>query len=695
MAATVQGFLQALVILTVCCLTTGLRQQTFQLSLKGLQKIDVNFNNFKGMLRTIGMILPLEDNSHNVSFNCLNDTEKVLVDLRNLEPYAFKFIDAEAKIPYGVLQGQVFWVGDYHECLNITSSYNRYTDHTFKGRYFTARTSKLTLGFCMPDSCDRQDVKALLSNISDVFTNVYPADGKSPDTSDIVGIVICGMIVLIVTIGTFVDYYTSRTMGNKDKEDTVVNGYVKFENEVSTGSSGILADTSLMEEHPPSPTMAVKVLTAFSFFTNTKKLMSTKTAKGPLACLNGLRVISMFWVIQGHTYGFVELGLKDVLYASTLLSGRFSFQAILNGTYSVDTFFFLSGFLVAFLALKELSDKGRINWPYYFLHRYWRLTPIYAICIMFFTTVYTLMISGPFQWIALDPEGPLYNATQDCRVHWWSNLLYVNNFYPHYGGETNCFGWAWYLANDMQFYVFISPLVIILLHKFKFVGIAYSLFLIGGSIASRAVTADYYGMNYDMAMTKHQNDPWAKGGPLYVKPYARWSVYVVGMLTGYFLQRRRCILRLNKALVLLGWCIATAIGMAVIYGLFYYHSHPGSIMPRGPTLFYVSCARTAWALALAWVVVACATGNGGWVTTILSWKFWAPLGRLTYAAYLVHPMILFGYYLNNVAPLQYTDLTMIYIFIANIVLSYATAYIVSMAVEAPMMQLEKILLGKA
>ena len=671
--------------------TTALKPQSLPTS--NQQQILVaafSFKEFHGIFQAI-IEKVMDGQSNNASYTCLNDTDKVIQDLPNKVEYALRFLDADTKIPYGILQGQQVWVGDYNECLNIVSTYNNFTKHVFKGRYFTAKTATLSLGFCIPDSCSKQDAMALLKTLPANFTGLYSSEPKTPDASDIVGIVVCGIICAVVILGTAVDYYTNHSTCPED--EALVNGYNKFENDAANGGSGILSDSVIMMENQSRPRAIVKVFKAFSFFNNTKKLLSTKTANGPLACLNGLRVISMFWVIQGHSYAFSVTTLKGALYAETELVGRFSFQAIMNGTYSVDSFFFLSGLLVAYLALKEWSEKGRFNWIYYFLHRYWRLTPMYAICLMFYTTVYTLLLSGPFQWLNLDPDGPFYTAIYECRTYWWSNLLYINNLYPNYGGQ--CFGWAWYLANDMQFYILLAPAVILLLHKFKRVGVTLCIVLILASMGSRTITANYYGMNYEGQITKHSKDPWATGGPLYTKPYARWSVYIIGMLTGFVLHQRRCVLRMNKIVALLGWCVATAVGMAVVYGLYYYHHNLDQTMPKGVTLLYLSCARTAWGLAMAWIVLACATGHGWWVNKFLSWKFWAPLGRLTYAAYLVHPMVIFGYYFNGVAPIQFTDLTLIYIFIANLVLSYGIAYVVSMVIETPMMIIEKIALGKA
>ena len=55
------------------------------------------------------------------------------------------------------------------------------------------------------------------------------------------------------------------------------------------------------------------------------------------------------------------------------LTSSYIFQAVANAFPSVDTFFLLSGCLVAYLTLKELDKtKGRVNWIMVIVHRYLR-----------------------------------------------------------------------------------------------------------------------------------------------------------------------------------------------------------------------------------------------------------------------------------------------------------------------------------
>ena len=50
--------------------------------------------------------------------------------------------------------------------------------------------------------------------------------------------------------------------------------------------------------------IAGKLLLSFSIYSNGAKLLSAKQGAGTLTAVNGIRFISMSWVILGHTFGF-------------------------------------------------------------------------------------------------------------------------------------------------------------------------------------------------------------------------------------------------------------------------------------------------------------------------------------------------------------------------------------------------------
>jgi peptidoglycan/LPS O-acetylase OafA/YrhL len=93
-------------------------------------------------------------------------------------------------------------------------------------------------------------------------------------------------------------------------------------------------------------------------------------------------------------------------------------QSIGNATVSVDTFFLMSGLLVSFLLLRELDrNKGKFNVGLFYLHRYLRLTPVYAVILGFVATLMVYLGTGP-NW---------YSVTfyaDACRTAWWRQFLY-------------------------------------------------------------------------------------------------------------------------------------------------------------------------------------------------------------------------------------------------------------------------------
>ncbi|XP_022247209.1 O-acyltransferase like protein-like [Limulus polyphemus] len=195
-----------------------------------------------------------------------------------------------------------------------------------------------------------------------------------------------------------------------------------------------------------SPGIIGKILLCFSVYANGAKILDATPPKGHLGCVHGIRFLSMTWVILGHTYAFGYPFFENTLEGLKLVD-KWTFQVILQGTFSVDTFFLLSGLLITYLYLKEINKGGKINWIYFYVHRFWRLTPPFMLLLAFDAVLWKHLGSGPY-WPEEGMEGT------KCSKYWWRNLLYINNMW---NATEMCMGWTWYLANDMQFYI-ISPL---------------------------------------------------------------------------------------------------------------------------------------------------------------------------------------------------------------------------------------------
>lgn len=89
-------------------------------------------------------------------------------------------------------------------------------------------------------------------------------------------------------------------------------------------------------------------------------------------------------VILGHTFFFALNYLDNPVWAMDKMNNSRSFEAILQGLFSVDSFFFLSGLLVAYIfTIKkdQIKDLGILFWCKFVLHRFLRLLPPYMALV--------------------------------------------------------------------------------------------------------------------------------------------------------------------------------------------------------------------------------------------------------------------------------------------------------------------------
>ena len=136
------------------------------------------------------------------------------------------------------------------------------------------------------------------------------------------------------------------------------------------------------------PHKLVQIFQGFSLYQNTLKLFNTRSGgSDSLDRINGIRFLSMTWVLVGHVYtdimGSVFVNNMVELYGYSFLGNR-AFVVITNAMPSVDSFFLIGSTLLAFITLKELDKTNGGNakfWVIFYVHRYIRLTGIYAMII--------------------------------------------------------------------------------------------------------------------------------------------------------------------------------------------------------------------------------------------------------------------------------------------------------------------------
>ena len=119
-------------------------------------------------------------------------------------------------------------------------------------------------------------------------------------------------------------------------------------------------------------------------------IFSTHASASSFPFLNGLRSISMFWLILHHTkvWLFVNEVPNNTQTKEDMLSQPSSIT-LTNAVLVIDSFLFLSGTLTSYLTLRQMQRiKGRFPLFAYYVHRIIRILPTY----MFILFVYWLLL---------------------------------------------------------------------------------------------------------------------------------------------------------------------------------------------------------------------------------------------------------------------------------------------------------------
>ena len=624
----------------------------------------------------------------------------------------YKLLDASGRPGPYILGGNFHITGSFDECQNIEGCMTQYcilpllplvnnTPIKFGETIVTFLTE-----VCLPRSCNTTDLMFFVAELNahyittstfDKYSIFYAEnsticqDSKNVpfNTGATVMIVVCLLLLLLSFVGTAIDLGIKTFQWLMEKPEFLQT------------FSGTESDSSDSNTPLPTQSMAaqsnmkkvnkkfdiflsfekpMEFIAAFSIIRNLEIFISTKQPQNAITCLNGIRVISMYLVILEHTliYELFLNSLKNANYTIKHYESQFFYQPIVNAHFSVDSFFFISGVLTAYLNLIEMQKReGRFPVLTYYLNRYLRLTMVYAFVLFFWWTLTVHLGNGPI-WRAVLGENSVQQ--EKCQKYWWTNLLYISNLYPSKRTDE-CMGWSWYLSNDMQFFV-LAPVIIIPLYFYFPLGLIIAgILLVATFVANGTITAleklDAIGV-YSQVPSK-----------IYVKPYTRAAPYIVGLVLGYVLFKKFRI----KIHWFVDWLIYQAIFLtaaccllACMYGL--YSSWDRGGLSLTENLLYFMFSRFTWGVGLALLVFTCHNGYASAINAFLSMGFWVSLGRITYATYLVQSIILYVYLGTLREPFTYTSISLAVNSTAIVFLSFGSAGVIALFVEFPLHNLQ-------
>jgi peptidoglycan/LPS O-acetylase OafA/YrhL len=232
---------------------------------------------------------------------------------------------------------------------------------------------------------------------------------------------------------------------------------------------------------------------------------------------DGVRALTLMWVMMGNTF------MNSLIGAVNIITLDFVFQRpfiliIECALLTVDIFFFLGGFFIAYKFAKEIGKIGR--YPWLVLKRALRFLPAYLLVILVWYSMFIHLGSGP-KWIPNEEYPAL------CK-NMWRTVLFIDNLVNN--GHTLCMSWAFYM--QIEFQVFLCSLAILLFYsRSKLGSFCFAAALVAFSWTVNLVYTEQHHQEYPItfkALANYQDYIF----DIFIKPHTRWTPYFFGIFIG-------------------------------------------------------------------------------------------------------------------------------------------------------------------
>ncbi|CAH0386715.1 unnamed protein product [Bemisia tabaci] len=580
----------------------------------------------------------------NLSPQCKIDFQEFTRDLQQLKYWAFQMHDSTGKPNSGMLNGNLHSYGDYEQCLAVShprvkgkycllgfdvdfhpkSTYRGNVRHLLEGAYAdyvwygpnhnapggrSPPQRKILWGFCIPASCDVDDLQNGLRQILAPF--------NSTDH---------GLEIRMFTMGdsctteesksfTARSYFVMALIGGFFAL-TLFSTYYDMSRQSSTG---VLVDVHKLN-------LPMKIALAFSLKRTVPYLLDcrTKNDGSDVSCVNGIRCIYAIQIYIGHKmlFTFFYPVINRTAIMRQLMGHDYSmfFGATLN---SIDTFVLMSGLLVSFNGFQQLSAGRSFNIPLMYLKRYMKFMPLYLMIVLVIRDIFPYILRNPHNISLLDER------YQHCE-NIWKTLTYTSNVDSL---NEMCHPVSHQVVTDYQMYLLSPFLVLFLWHykatAFKVVSLAMAAICVysGWVIYSKNLVAvAYHGIAFDLAIESVDH--------MYLNPIHRLPPYIVGVLLGYVLHHYKTRpIKLSQLQLILGHILA-AIAAYYSYFWLWRCAKKGYQYNAMEMAIYKAVHPFLWGFVLCWIIFICYTGQTKTLNKYLSLTPFVFFSKISYAFYI-------------------------------------------------------------
>ncbi|XP_024941445.1 nose resistant to fluoxetine protein 6 isoform X2 [Cephus cinctus] len=540
--------------------------------------------------------------------------------------------DATAKIPSGLLNGNVNQLGDFDECVGIKGS------DGIRGKYCLAYL-QLDIDRSRPDLVH---LHRLLHSHYAFRSNMSDPGHRVPRFSTVNWAICtpaaCSHRDVEISLRQTLAKHTAQT-GLKitvqvDQEmcqvrrieplptSTIIVGLL-FAGVITMSIVAAVCDHYALNSN--------EILLSFSLKRNFNKLISFERAEGDIATLHGVRALNAMMLIVAHKC--MALFFNPYMNRTDMAEYLGKPWTVIGRAASLytDPFIMLSGLLTTYSFVGRLNKYNKLNVRNEYLSRLLRLVPTLAALILFCTYIMPFIGSGP-QWNLV-----VTHHADICKKTWWRNFLFIHNYF---GFENMCLTHTHHLGIDTQLFA-LSPLMIILLWKKPKIGAA-----ILGAVAIASTVLRYYvtyfkRLNNYVFFGTSIRQLFDTANLSYILPTHRLTVYIMGILVGYLLRNCPKGYKLNGTVINIGWIVSSLMFIGAFIG----PAKMGSIdYIYNPThaATYNAFAPIGWCALFAWMAFLAHTGNtNDWLTRLFAWRGFLVSTRLSYAVYLTQFPVFF------------------------------------------------------
>ncbi|XP_078037167.1 uncharacterized protein LOC144470165 isoform X2 [Augochlora pura] len=587
------------------------------------------------------------------NFECQQHGKIFLRQLRGRKLWALQMLDSSAKIPSGLLRGNMNQFGDFDECMGVMAhvklnnatmkvqgkyclaNIDFYADDpdmripvnllhgrsTFRGSmrdpgHLIPKGTTANWALCIPAACSADDAKHIVEQALDFYNSTIG-------------------IKFIVDVDPNMCYVKQKSESYSKETIGVLYFYAMI---VCLAIIATVRDYLVVSEGKAS--YSERIIMAFSLRKNLKTLLKKGTSNFDISCIHGLRAIGAIIIYIAHKFvpllAVPYVNRLDITHVVTK-----PFTSLVRASFIYTEWFLLfSGALTAYNMANEYTKRGEIRWICRLITRYIRLTPALLAVVFFYAFVMEHIGSGPL-WNSI-----IVRNAELCKTNAWTNLLYIQNFLPM---QETCATHTHQLALDMQLSL-LAPLLVFLLQFKMILGILLLFFFVLLAATLRYVATTTHGLSLVFFHGITIKQLYRTGNLTYTRPLHRATSYVFGVGLGVLLHYTKRDVRMNKAIVVLGWLTSAAL---MLWSLLspWHLAKMDYVYDAEEAANYGMLSPIASSIALCWSIYACHTNNGGIINRFLSHQWLLFMSRISYAFYMTQ----FAVFFFNVGSTRYAS----------------------------------------